>query len=164
MDLEETIDDLAPRLLRYLRGRTTDVALAEDVAQDTLAALVGRWRRHGPPESAAAFAFTIARRRLFRLRSRRLLDRSIDALRGREDPAPSAERRLVQAGELVQLHGALATLSQREREVLLLIAGARLDQSTVARVLGISVSAVKMRLHRARKRLLELRENAYETA
>ncbi|MEO1369182.1 MAG: sigma-70 family RNA polymerase sigma factor, partial [Acidobacteriota bacterium] len=73
MDLDTTLDELAPALLRFCRGRSGDAGLAEDAAQEALMALVDRWRRLGPPSSPAAFAFTVARRRLGRrLTARRL--------------------------------------------------------------------------------------------
>ena len=40
MDLETEIEALAPRLLRYCLGRLRDPALAEEVSQEALTALV----------------------------------------------------------------------------------------------------------------------------
>jgi RNA polymerase sigma factor (sigma-70 family) len=73
MELEEELIRLAPGVLRYCRGRLGDPALAEEASQEALTALVMRWRRHGPPDSPAAFAFTVARRRSARLAWRRRL-------------------------------------------------------------------------------------------
>lgn len=77
MDLAEVISGLAPRLIAYLCARTGNRALAEDLAQDALIALVQTWRRHGPPDSPDAFVFAIAKRRAGR------------ALRGRPSCHPS---------------------------------------------------------------------------
>ena len=63
VDLDAAVAALAPRLVAYATGRTGCRSTGEDVAQDALTALVGRWRRHGPPDSPEAFAFAIARRR-----------------------------------------------------------------------------------------------------
>ena len=49
MDLEETVNELAPRVLAYCRGRMRRDDSARDVAQTALTALVDRWRRLGPP-------------------------------------------------------------------------------------------------------------------
>lgn len=74
MDLDHVLADLAPRLLRYATGRTGDPGLGEEIAQETLTALVQRWRRLGPPDSPEAFVFAIARRRAGRaVLKRRLL-------------------------------------------------------------------------------------------
>jgi RNA polymerase sigma-70 factor (ECF subfamily) len=50
---------------------------------------------------------------------------------------------------------ALATLDQRDQEVLLLIAWEGLRQEEVGTMLGLSRQAVATRLHRARKRLAD---------
>lgn len=50
----------------------------------------------------------------------------------------------------------MAKLSPRDQEVLQLIGWEQLDQAAAARVLGCSVTAVKVRLHRARRRLAAL--------
>ena len=62
VDLERTIGELAPRVLRYTNARLGDPALAEDVAQESLAALV-RACRNGAPRFGEAFVFAIARSR-----------------------------------------------------------------------------------------------------
>lgn len=48
---------------------------------------------------------------------------------------------------------ALATLGDRDREILVLHAWEDLDNASIATVLGISSAAVAQRLHRARTRL-----------
>src|SRR3954454_15792879 len=93
MELETVVRELAPQLLRYSLGRTGDPALAEEVAQDALAALVQRWRRHGPPECAAAFVFAIARRRAFRLTFQRRLTAPLHVLLDGPSPNPGPEQR-----------------------------------------------------------------------
>jgi len=49
-------------------------------------------------------------------------------------------------------------LPGKDREALLLVAAGELGLAESARVLGISLSALKMRVHRARKRLQQLLE------
>jgi RNA polymerase sigma-70 factor (ECF subfamily) len=52
----------------------------------------------------------------------------------------------------------LKRLPGRDREALLLVAAGELALEDGARLLGISKSALKMRLHRARQRLQSLLE------
>lgn len=166
MELETTVSELAPRLLRYCLGRTGSAEAAEEAAQEALAALVRRWRLHGPPESAEAFAFTVARRRAVRAALRRRLLRPLAALVdvGEEPEAggPGVAERAEQRAELARAVGALRRLPGRDREVLLLAAAGELGTAEAARVVGISPSAFKMRLHRARRRLHELLERPDE--
>ncbi len=161
MELETAVKELAPQLLRYSLGRTGDVGLAEEVAQDALAALVQRWRRHGPPDCPAAFAFAVARRRAGRLNFQRRLLEPLHALldgHSEHSPLPGPEERATLRTDLARTLAALRRLSGLDREALLLVSAADLGPTEGARVLGISVSALKMRVHRARKRLLQLLE------
>jgi RNA polymerase sigma-70 factor (ECF subfamily) len=59
----------------------------------------------------------------------------------------------VGVAERTALIGALATLSDRDREALLLTAWEGLDASAAAQVVGCSTSTFTVRLHRARRRL-----------
>lgn len=162
MDLESEVEKLAPRLLRYCLGRLGDRMLAEEVSQEALTALVDRWRRYGPPDSPAAFAFAIARRRAGRLSWRRRLlspwEESVENSRQVETPEEvyAPRERLARALE------ALASLPTGEREALLLVAVGELSTADAAQAQGISRSAIKMRVHRARRRLMDLLENRYE--
>ncbi len=153
MDLETSLADLAPRLLRYCLGRAGNRPLAEESAQEALTALVMRWRRHGPPESPEAFAFTVARRRLQRMVWRQRLfeplERALTGATTRPDPEANAMTR----SDLERTLRALERLPGRHREALLLVAAGELDTTAAAEVLGISKSALKMRVHRARKQL-----------
>jgi RNA polymerase sigma-70 factor (ECF subfamily) len=151
--LEELITELAPGVLRYCRARTGDPTLAEEVAQEALAALVSRWRSGEPPRSPEAFVFTVARRRAARQLRRRRLTAPLDLLFGLRDPNPDPEIRARDRQHLGRVRRLLSELSPRDREALLLAAAGDLDTATAARALGISKSAYKMRLHRARRRL-----------
>jgi RNA polymerase sigma-70 factor (ECF subfamily) len=161
MDLEATLSDLAPRLLRYCLGLAADRRSAEDAAQEALTALVSRWRRHGPPGSAAAFAFTVARRRAKRARFRQLLSEPLERLRNGRCPNPGPEELALRRDEMRRTANALERLPRGHREALLLVAAGGLDTAGAAEVLGISRSAVKMRVHRARRRLKDLLEDRH---
>jgi len=164
MELETVVRELAPQLLRYALGRTGDPTLAEEVAQDALAALVQRWRRHGPPECAAAFAFAIARRRAFRLTFQRRLMAPLHALLDGPSPVPGPEQRAAARIDLDRTLAALGRLAGKDRDALLLVAAGELGLSEGAGILGISVSALKMRVHRARQRLARILEESDGTA
>lgn len=158
MDLEATVRDLAPRLLRYCRGRLANLDSAEDVAQSALMALVARWRTAGPPDSPLAFAFSIARRRAWRVSLRARLSQPLASLGFRSepfaDPIQSSEAR----SELRRLRCELQKLSVKERDAILLVVAGELSVVDAAKALDISESALKMRLLRARQKLKESQE------
>ncbi|MBE3072656.1 MAG: sigma-70 family RNA polymerase sigma factor [Acidobacteria bacterium] len=161
VDLEDIVGELAPRLLRYATGRTSDSGLGEEVAQEALAALVQRWRRFGPPDSPEAFVFAIARRRAGRavLRRRLSLPLAVLALRPVMGPDPEAEA--VSNATARKVRAALARLSRLDRESLLLVTAGDLRAADAARLLGISESGVRMRTLRARRRLAALLEDRH---
>jgi RNA polymerase sigma factor (sigma-70 family) len=163
VDLEGTVREIAPRVLRYARMRTGDAALAEEIAQESLTALVRRWRSVGPPDCPEAFTFSIARRRAGRAVVRRKLLVPIEQLLGARDGHPTPEDRLVQRGERARLLAGLARLRPGDREALLMVAVGRLSTRDAAQALGISVSAVKMRTLRARERLKRMLEDVRES-
>jgi len=151
MSLDELVHELAPRVLSYCHGLTRDRSLAEDATQDALVALVRRWRRGEPPRSPAAFVFAIARRRALRLAIRRRLLAPFEGVTDRQ--GEDTGKRIEERGEVLRALGALTRLASRDRRALLLIAVAELDYREAASVLGVSVAALKMRVHRARARL-----------
>ncbi len=158
MDLDGVLGELAPRLLRYAIGRTSDHSLGEEVAQEALTALVQRWRRHGPPDSPEAFAFAVARRRAGRAVLRRRLWLPLDALGSPPASDPDPEVEAVSNAAARAVRSALSRLSRLDRESLLLVTAGELDTAGAARVLGISESGVRMRTLRARRRLAALLE------
>ncbi len=155
MDLEATVRDLAPRLLRYCRGRLPSSDMAEDVAQSALVALVARWRAAGPPDSPISFVFSIARRRAWRVSLRARLSQPLASLGLRQEPFADPIQPTEAKSELRRLRGELQKLSVKEREAILLVVAGELSIVDAALALGISESALKMRLVRARQKLKE---------
>jgi RNA polymerase sigma-70 factor (ECF subfamily) len=153
-DLEETASVLAPRLMAYALARTGCRGTAEDVAQEALTALVRRWRQSGPPDSPDAFVFAIARRRSSRAIMRRALTAPLDALRGLSSTDPGVDRIYEQRVELASVLRALRRLARQDREVLLLRIVGELDFPDIAVLTRSSPAAVKMRISRARRRLV----------
>jgi RNA polymerase sigma-70 factor (ECF subfamily) len=153
VDLDRVVEDLAPRVLRYALARTRSRTLAEDVAQEALAALVQRWRRLGPPDSPDAFVFAIAARRARRALVRRALMVPLRAAMHHADSGPDPDATTERSVELQRILAALSRLGRRDREALLLSAAGGLQVKEISRITGSSIAAVKMRMHRARKRL-----------
>jgi RNA polymerase sigma factor (sigma-70 family) len=122
-------------------------ALADDIVSETF--LVA-WRRfEDVPDDARPWLFGVARNvRLNLQRSSRRQDAVAERLIG-ELPA-SAETEADALGDAVE--AALSTLSERDREILLLDAWEGLNRREIAAVLRCSVANVSVRLHRARAR------------
>ena len=135
--------------------RRVDPATAHDVAAETF--LVA-WRRLGePPSQPRPWLLAVARGVLANElrrsgRARRLDDRVAGAaVTGEVVVAQPDHAEAVAATDRVSV--AMDQLSSADREVLQLVAWEGLDHAAAARVLGCSVTAVKVRVHRARRRL-----------
>jgi RNA polymerase sigma-70 factor, ECF subfamily len=130
---------------RYVWRR--DRALCEDVVAETF--LVA-WRRlDTAPADVRPWLIGVARNVLLNARRsarrRDALSRRIAASAPRDEGNPSVESEV--------LTNALAKLSEKDREVLLLSVWDDLDRAAIASALGCSRANVNVRLHRARRRL-----------
>lgn len=141
----------APIVLRYALFLCGDRALAEDITSEVF---VRVWAAAGPVRhhTVRAYLFTIARN-LYRdswRRSRRRgpLDEEV------RDERASAERQAEDRSELGFVWSVMAELPETDRALLLMRAREELSYADIARALGVSVAAAKVRVHRARLRLL----------
>jgi RNA polymerase sigma-70 factor, ECF subfamily len=144
-------------ILRYA-ARRVDVDTARDVAAETFTAA---WRRLDdvPAHATRGWLFTTARNVLvneYRTLARR--DRLTDRLRvvGDTSDEPDHAQRVAEQLHVQQL---LAQLTDDDREALELTEWDGLSRSEAARVVGCSTPTFRVRLHRARRRLVELYEH-----
>jgi RNA polymerase sigma-70 factor (ECF subfamily) len=155
--LEALLTRHAPAVLRFGQKMCGHPEDAQDVLQEALLAAARNVRDFRGDASFASWLFTIVRS--FCIKKRRVskfapsetvsLDHDASAARlASSAPLPdeaAADNELSRA-----LSAAIAELEEANREVLLLRDVEGLTAPEVASVLGISVDAVKSRLHRAR--------------
>ncbi|MCC6527350.1 MAG: sigma-70 family RNA polymerase sigma factor [Polyangiaceae bacterium] len=148
-----------PRVLRFGLKMCGNPEDAQDVLQDTLFAAARTARDFRGASQVSSWLYAIARSFCIKKRRRRKHApaelESLDVLGAAEVPAATAPdespeqaletRRLQQA-----LGAAIAALEPAQREVLLLRDVEGLSAAEVSTVVGVSVEAVKSRLHRAR--------------
>lgn len=136
--------------VRDFAVRRVPEALAEDVVAETF---IVAWRRlddlSGEP---GPWLLGVARRVIAnQLRGQRRREALLDRLQATtvrlRDEEPGAGQ------DHAELVTALAGLSEREREALLLVAWEGLDAKAAAQVVGCSVPTFRVRLHRARRRV-----------
>ncbi len=148
---EDHLDDVYGYLL-YL---TKNWALAEDLTSETFETALRRWRRFDPRRGThRAWLIAIARSTAldwFRADTRR---------QRREERAEAGELgkyqdRVFGEGFSPELEEGLRALTAGEREVVALRVVLDLDGDETARLLGITVTAVSTRLHRALAKLEE---------
>jgi RNA polymerase sigma-70 factor (ECF subfamily) len=144
----EVYDGVAPCLLRWLERRTGDCALAQDVLQSTLLCMHDARGRFIRGARVLPWAYTIARRLLIdMLRRRHGESRYFEAM-PEECIEPEAEG-LAEAAETARcMAAAFEVLPERSREAFSLMRGEGLSLKETAEVMGTTVTAVKLRVHR----------------
>jgi RNA polymerase sigma-70 factor (ECF subfamily) len=138
----------ADRVHAYALRRTTSSA-ADDVVAEVFLVV---WRRLPQvPDEPLPWLLGVARKVLA---NRRRSDGRAAALHERlADDRPRTEPEVVYAGVDDRVRRALACLSERDRELVLLVAWEGLRVSEAAQVLGVRSNTLSVRLHRARQRL-----------
>lgn len=141
-DFDAFFDQEYTPLLRLMFAMTGSVAEAEELAQEAMTRAFERWDRVSAMASPAGYAYRTAvnlnrsRLRQLRLRLRRVADVERAA-----HPDPEV------VGSLV---AALGALPRNQREAVLLVEWLGLDAREAGRILGISPSSVRSRVHRAK--------------
>jgi len=138
-------------LVRMLHRRTGDRERAEELAQEVFARAVA-----APPRNPRPWLFAVALN-LVREEGRRMVrqTRRLELYRGEQPTtAPSPDEELLRDERIARVRAALATLTERDREALLLQAeGFSYDE--IAQTLGLAKGAIGTTLARARRRLVE---------
>lgn len=149
-DLTELFEQYYGSLVRMLYRRTGDRDRAEDLAQETFARAVA-----APPNNPRPWLFAVALN-LVREDGRRNVrqGRRLELLRADAPPSPGPDEEFDRNERSAAVRAALATLSERDREALLLKAEG-FNYGEIAATLGLSKGAVGTTLARARRRLVE---------
>jgi RNA polymerase sigma-70 factor (ECF subfamily) len=157
--LEAFVERHQSRVLRFGLKMCRNPEDAQDVAQDTLLAAARTLSGFREASSPATWLYAIARS--FCIKKRRRSKFAPSAVVSLDEPDREAVERIPDGGrspeqELEQrrlgeaLDAAIAALEPKYREILLLRDVEGLAAAEVAEVTGLSVEAVKSRLHRAR--------------
>lgn len=148
-----------PRLRLYASRRLSDPAAAEDVAQETLRCVTEALRANRIENRAAlpAFVFQTARNLCMHWVRSTAREKSAFARFIREaterDEAPDALAGLISAERARVVRDALRALDDTDRHLLRMIYYDGLDTEHIGMELGISAAAVRVRKHRALRRL-----------
>lgn len=139
-----------------------ETELAEDAAQETFLKAYQNLTRYDVERSFATWLLSIAAHHCIdKLRRRRFTSVSIDEdEEGQTElpdhSAPDPEQETVRKQEKDRLHRLLQSLDPIDRAAVVMRYWQDCSEIEIARVLKLTVPAVKSRLHRARKALAEL--------
>jgi RNA polymerase sigma-70 factor (ECF subfamily) len=129
---------------------------AEDITSETF---VRVWVRFNSirTETLKAYLFTIARNiYLKKLRKEKKQIALDDAL---PDRNPEPEKLVDSRLELQRVRSALLRIPEKDRTAFILRVQHELSYAEISRVLGISLAAAKVKVHRVRKKMLAARTN-----
>lgn len=147
---------------RFALAIARSQADAEDAMQEAFVAAYQHASTYRAEASVRTWLLTMARNAVWRQRRRLACDVVDEALDDVDEwriaeaagwGQISPEQAAISAAERERLHAALNALPTAEREVLVLRELEELSGEDTARVLGLSLAAMKSRLHRARLRL-----------
>lgn len=148
---ERLYRDNRERVLRFLLHLTGDVELARDLVQETFARYLSRY---GRDSEQLGLLFTIAR------------NAGLDALRRRRtsplperetaDPRRDPEHQLIDRQEMDRVLAAIRRLDDTGRQLVALLATSTFSYREIGRLLDLSETNVKVRVHRARLKLKAL--------
>jgi len=147
--------ELAPRLLAFLRRSTGSVALADDLLQETFVRIHHARASFVPGKPVAQWAHAIARNVFLSQRrsAHAKLERASEGLSALEQVAASegtGEQQVLARETARILDRALSGMTRARRETFLLLRQEGSSVSSVAKRIGASEGAVKIRAFRAR--------------
>ncbi|MEU4193444.1 RNA polymerase sigma factor [Kribbella sp. NPDC026611] len=150
-----------PQVLGYALRRCDNAEDAADVAAETFAIAWRRLSAVPDGDEARLWLYGVARKVLANHRRRAGRRRDLSA-RLAAEVAEVYEEQPRDDGELAVVGRAFRALPPADRELLSLVAWEGLGTGEIATVLGCSRNAVRIRLHRARRRLSHALSNASE--
>jgi RNA polymerase sigma-70 factor, ECF subfamily len=131
---------------------------AEDAAQETFWRAYQALSRYDTRRSFPTWLLSIAAHYCIdQQRKRRIPILSVDLLPEEDapDPAPNPEKVVSELEETSQMRQLLSKLGPQDRAAVVLRYWYEFSEEEIARTLSLTVSAVKSRLHRARKELAQ---------
>ena len=148
-DLYESYATEVYRFAFWLAGDSFD---AEDITSETL---IRAWVNHGAirTETLKAYLFTIARNIYLEQHRKRKRQVALEDIH--PDPAPGPDRLTEAQVELQRAQQFLQTLPEIDRAAFVLRVQHELPYVEIARVLGLSLATAKVKVHRARAKLIQ---------
>ena len=140
------------RFALYLCG---DAVMADEITSDTF---VRVWMADGPirQPTVKSYLFAIARNAYIDLLRRSARHTELDE--NMPDTRISAQTQLEQSAEVQAVLAALQQLPEMDRTVLLMRALDEMPYEEIAETLGIPVVTAKVKVHRARLKLMQTRQ------
>lgn len=158
-DYAELYRQYLPRILNYIRLRVDGEDLAQDLTAAVFERAVSRQHTLRRREAFGAWIFRIARNTVAGYYRRRRPTVPLEQAANQPASQPSPPETLMRREELARLQQALASLSEREQEVIRLKFGAELRNTEIGSVLRLRPGNIAVILYRALRKLRSHLEN-----
>ena len=153
LNFQVLYESYASEVYRFAFWLASNSLEAEDITSETF---VRAWVNHSTirTETLKAYLFTIARN--VYLEQQRKSKRQVALNDIYPDPAPGPDKVVESQLELSRVRRVLQTLPEIDRTAFVLRVQHELPYAEIARVLGLSLTATKVKVHRVRKKLLTI--------
>ena len=154
-DIENLYERYAGDVRRFALYLCGDVAMADEITSDTF---VRAWMAAGRIRhpTVKSYLFTIARNAYTDLLRRAARHSQLDE--NMRDTRISAQTQMEESAEVRAVLAALQQLPEMDRTVLLMRALDEMSYEEIAETLGIPVVTAKVKVHRARLKLMQTRQ------
>ena len=151
LNFQDLYEDYAPEVYRFVFWLARDGVEAEDITSETF---VRAWVNHHRirTETLKAYLFTIARN-IF-LEQQRKNSRQVVLEDSLPDSAPGPVKQVESLHKIGKVKQFLRTMKEPDRTAFILRVQHELPYAEIARVLGISLTSAKVKVHRVRKKVL----------
>jgi RNA polymerase sigma-70 factor, ECF subfamily len=154
---EEVYERYAKDVHRFALYLSGNPALAEDITSESFVRL---WTSEEPIRTATVKAYLFAIARHLYVDNLRKESKHDEVNPDVRDPKTGPDKLAFLQSELREVLDILQTFPEVDRAALLMRAQQELPYEEIARALGISLAATKVKVHRARLKLAEAREQA----
>jgi RNA polymerase sigma-70 factor (ECF subfamily) len=152
--LEGLFERHSRAIYAFLVRATDSFALSEDLTQEVFLRVLRYHASYRPDRSFRVWLYAIARNVLADHRSRRGEATSLDALKSEPPSRDAPPPEILERDETrARVRAALGRLGDGDRELLVLSRFHDMRHAELAELFGCSIGAIKVRVHRALKRL-----------
>ena len=152
LTFQDWYESYAGQVYRFAFWLAGDSFEAEDITSETF---IRAWVNHDTirTETLKAYLFTIARNIYLEQQRKRKRQVALEDIY--PDPAPGPDKLTEAQSELRRAQRFLQMLPEMDRAAFILRVQHELPYAEIARVLGLSTVAAKVKVHRARVKLLQ---------
>lgn len=151
LNFQELYETYAGDVYRFVLWLANDRFEAEDISSETF---VRAWAHKTTIRTETLKAYLLAIARNVYLERQRQGKRHVALEDVYADPSPEPDQQIDAQRRLQDVHRFLQTVSEIDRAAFVLRVQHELSYAEIARVLALSVTAVKVKVHRVRQKLI----------